>query len=77
MWGAETVGVWTTLRPGSGPSALPKGAAGDASSRGIDAPPTTATASNSPAIKSSLRLMSYPSPADNILRVYRQEGRLA
>jgi hypothetical protein len=45
---------------------MPSDVAGEASRRGIDAPPTTATASNSPAIKSSLRLMLLPPPADNI-----------
>ena len=62
---SEMVGAWTTLRPGPGASATPSGVAGDASRRGINAPPTTATASNSPAITSSLRLMFLPSPADN------------
>src|SRR3954447_2054909 len=44
---------------------MPRGTAGDASRRGITAPPPTAIASNSPAITNSLRLMLSPPPADN------------
>jgi hypothetical protein len=56
---------------------MPSEVGGDASSRGISAPPVTAIASNSAATKRSLRLMFLPSPADNLSRDYRQEGRLA
>lgn len=62
------VGAWTTLRLGPGPRAMPIEVAGDASRRGITAPPATATVSNSPAIKSSFRFMLIPPPAENILR---------
>ena len=68
-------GAWTTLRPGPGPSAIPTGAAGFASRRGMSAPPATAIASRSVATTLSLRLMLSPSPADNIPgSSYRQEG---
>jgi hypothetical protein len=70
-----TAGAWTTLRLGPGPSAIPTGAAGLASKRGISAPPATAIASRSAAMTRSLRLMLFPSPADNIPgSSYRQEG---
>jgi hypothetical protein len=71
-------GAATTLRPGPGPSAMPKGAGALASRRGIKAPPTTATASRSAATTRSLTLMSSPPPADTISqRNYRQEVGLA
>ena len=44
---------------------MPSGVEEFASSRGISAPPPTATASMSPATRRSLRLMFPPSPADN------------
>jgi hypothetical protein len=44
---------------------MPRGAEGDASRCGINALPTTATVSRSPAITRSFRLMFLPSPADN------------
>src|SRR5215471_6889165 len=46
---------------------MPRGVAGVASSRGITAPPPTATASKSPAIRRALRLMFLPPSADNFL----------
>jgi diguanylate cyclase (GGDEF)-like protein len=64
----EIVGACTTLRPGPGPSAMPSGLAGEASRRGINAPPATATASNNAATTHSLRLMLFPPPADNFPR---------
>jgi len=76
--GVGAAGACTTLRPGPGPSAIPTGAAGLASKRGISAPPATAIASRSAATTRSLRLMLFPSPADNIPgSSYRQEGCLA
>lgn len=76
--GLGAAGAWTTLRLGPGPSAIPTGAAGLASKRGISAPPATAIASRSAAMTRSLRLMLFPSPADNIPeRSFRQEGGLA
>jgi hypothetical protein len=79
LWcGFGAAGARTTLRPGPGPTAIPTGAAGFASKRGISAPPAIATASRSAAITRSVRLMLFPSPADNIpWRDYRQEGCLA
>jgi len=56
---------------------MPSEVGGDASSRGISAPPATAIASNSAATKRSFPLMFSPFPADNFSRDYRQEGRLA
>jgi hypothetical protein len=64
--GLGAAGACTTLRVGPGPSAIPTGAAGLASKRGMSAPPATAIASRSAAITRSLRLMLFPSPADNI-----------
>jgi hypothetical protein len=76
--GLGAAGACTTLRPGPGPSAIPTGAAGFASRRGMSAPPATAIASRSAATTRSLRLMLSPSPADNIPgSSYRQEGCLA
>jgi hypothetical protein len=76
--GFGIAGAWTTLRPGAGPSAIPRGADGDARSRGIKAPPPTATASRSAAITLSLWLMLAPPPADTIShRDYRQQGGFA
>lgn len=59
------IGACTTLEPGPGPSAMPREVAGEASRRGINAPPAMATASSSPAIMRSFRLMFSPFPADN------------
>jgi hypothetical protein len=75
--GFGLAGACTTLGPGPGPSAIPKGVDGDASRRGINAPPATATTSSSPAITRSFRLMYSPSPADNLPKHYRQKGRQA
>jgi hypothetical protein len=76
--GLGAAGAWTTLRPGPGPKAIPTGAAGFASRRGMSAPPATAIASRSAAMTRSLRLMLFPPPADNIPGSrYRQEGCLA
>jgi hypothetical protein len=44
---------------------MPEDVGGEASRRGINAPPATATASNSAATKRSFWLMFLPSPADN------------
>jgi len=60
-----TAGARTTLRLGPGPSAIPNDVGGEASKRGISAPPATATTSNSAAVTRSFRLMLFPSPADN------------
>jgi hypothetical protein len=60
--GVEIAGACTTLRPGPGPSAIPTGFMGDASSRGISAPPATAIASRSAARTRSFRLMFFPLP---------------
>src|SRR5207248_3395829 len=67
LWcvGFWMVGACTTLGLGPRPSAVPRGAAGVASSRGINAPPPIATTSKSPAITRSLRLMFLPPSADN------------
>jgi hypothetical protein len=67
-------GAWTTLRLGPGPSAIPKEVGGAASRRGINAPPATATASNSAAVTRSFRLMLFPSPADNSPRELSAKG---
>jgi hypothetical protein len=55
--GFGIAGAWTTRLPGPGASAMPTGVVGDASKRGINAPPATAIASRSPATTRSLRLM--------------------
>jgi hypothetical protein len=70
-------GAWTTVRPGTGPSATPNGAAGEASSRGITAPPATATPSRSAATIFSLRLMLFPLPADDFPKYLSAGGDVA
>jgi hypothetical protein len=79
VWiGVWIVGAWTMPGAGFSPSAMPSAVAGDASSRGNNAPPTTATTSNSPAITRSVRLMFPPSPADNFpeATIGRRDGSL-
>ena len=66
--GFGIAGARTTLRPGPGPRAMPKGEDGVPSRRGISAPPATAIARRSAATTRSFRLMLFPPPADNIPR---------
>jgi hypothetical protein len=47
---------------------MPKDVGGEASRRGINAPPATATTSKSAATRRSFWLMFLPSPADNFSR---------